>query len=176
MRVWVLLIAICVSTSVRSEEPKNLGEAMDGLAKDLSSLQRNVQSAADPKWTYSPGRLRITQSSAAVYKGADFKSGVVTKLPEGSSAPIIDKAGEWYAITVKDGKNPMTGWVPAGSAAPEPAAFGPFPVNGADVYDAAMDQIKALKEKYEKNPYIKITGFSVDVKVPPGVSVEFEFK
>jgi len=39
-----------------------------------------------------------------------------------------------------------------------------------------MEQVSAFKEKLRQNSYIRITGFSVDVSLSPGVSVDFEFK
>jgi hypothetical protein len=41
--------------------------------------------------------------------------------------------------------------------------------------NAALRRIQQLKQKYDNSP-IQISGFSLDLKVPPGVSVQFEFK
>jgi hypothetical protein len=35
--------------------------------------------------------------------------------------------------------------------------------------------LQAMKAKYQQGP-IRVTGFAVDIKIPPGVSVDFEFK
>jgi hypothetical protein len=169
----LLLFAALLPLTAVAEDPKNLDQTMDAIAKDMATLQRLTQS---PRWTYNPSTLRITKRQASVYKGADTDSGVLTKLPEGQSVPIVDKAGEWYAITFDNERKPLTGWVQAGAAVPEPVAFGPHPLTGSDVYEAAVEQLQVLKEKYSKNPYVRISGFSVEASLSPAVTVDFEFK
>lgn len=177
MRLLVAALFIALPAFVGAKEPKTLNEAMSTLAKDLSSLQRNVDALGKKQWAYMPSKLRIVRPHTSVYRGADAKSGVLTRLPEGQTARIVDKAGEWYAIGLEqEVKGQNTGWVSASSAAPEMIAFGPSPINKDDLYEAIMEQVSAFKEMYSTNPYIKITGFSVDISLSPGVSVDFEFK
>jgi hypothetical protein len=175
MRALATVLLLMLAPSALADEPKSLDEAMKVLAKDLATLQGVVQSQSQKQWVYNPSRLRITRPNAPLYKGADSKSQVVTKLPEGTSAAIVDRVGPWYAIKLND-QYQQTGWVEAGTVVPEPAAFGPYPVTGDDLYERAMEQVKILKKKYEENPYIRITGFSLEVSVPPAISVDFEFK
>ena len=177
MKFTVAVLLLALPIIGHADEPKSLSEAMSVLAKDISSLQSNVDALGRKQWAYMPSRLRIVRSQASIYRGADDDSGVLTKLPEGQTARIVDKAGDWYAIGLdQEVKGQRAGWVPASSVVPEPVAFGPSPINKDDIYESIMEQVSAFKEKYKQNPYIRITGFSVDVSLSPGVSVDFEFK
>lgn len=164
-----------------AEEPKNLEAAMSDLANDLADLQKDVElvsqkSAADSFATLR--RVKITGKSVPVYKGAADFSGILTKLPEGKVLPVVDKAGEWYAVDLeKTNTGYASGWVNASSVVPETYSVQTKTTSLTDIaYQKVMDKVKELKEKYQNNPYVRVTGFSVDVASPPAVSISFEFK
>lgn len=39
-----------------------------------------------------------------------------------------------------------------------------------------MDEVKEFYNSYTDNPYIKVTGFSLEIGIIPSVSIDFEFK
>jgi hypothetical protein len=47
---------------------------------------------------------------------------------------------------------------------------------GTQIFDMITKQLSELKAKYYHNKYIKVTGFSVNLAVPPSASINFEFK
>ena len=44
------------------------------------------------------------------------------------------------------------------------------------IYSKIAASVNQVRLKYEANPYVGISGFSVDMSVPPGLSIQFEFK
>jgi len=46
----------------------------------------------------------------------------------------------------------------------------------ADVFEEIVEQASKMKDKYKNNPYVSVTGFSVNVGVPPSMSINIEFK
>ncbi len=58
----------------------------------------------------------------------------------------------------------------------EEMSFHIFKYQTKDVYELIIYKMRALKLKYENNPYIRITGFSINIGIPPSVTVAMEFK
>lgn len=45
-----------------------------------------------------------------------------------------------------------------------------------DVYEMIINKMWVLKKKYENNPYIRISGFDINIGIIPSVTVSIEFK
>jgi hypothetical protein len=45
-----------------------------------------------------------------------------------------------------------------------------------DVYEIIINKMRALKKKYESNPYIRIAGFDINIGIVPSVTISIEFK
>jgi len=45
-----------------------------------------------------------------------------------------------------------------------------------DMYEMIINKMYALKKKYDNNPYVRISGFDVNIGIPPSVTVSIEFK
>lgn len=45
-----------------------------------------------------------------------------------------------------------------------------------DVYEIIINKMWALKRRYEKNRYVRIAGFDINIGVPPSITVSIEFK
>jgi hypothetical protein len=43
------------------------------------------------------------------------------------------------------------------------------------VYEILINEVKKVKEKYNDNPYVEVTGFSVDTSIPPSININFYF-
>ncbi|MDR7009601.1 SH3 domain-containing protein [Paraburkholderia strydomiana] len=105
-------------------------------------------------------------------------------VSKGGKYRVVDKVGDWYAVELN---GPLarvnTGWVNAADVSPIKMAAGiDVPVNSpaapstAAVYDVIVQKASQLKEKYRNNPYLSVTGFTVNVGIPPSVGMNFEFR
>ena len=180
-RVMVVFFLVVLVAIAHAEQPKNLEATMGDIAADLATLQRDVELVSQKNAAYAlPSliRVKLTGKSVPIYKGADKSSGVVTKLSEGKVLPVVDKAGEWYAVGIDQPNTEFkSGWVHASSVVPETYTFQAQVKSTTDaMYQQIMDKVRGLKEKYQNNTYVRVTGFSVDVTIPPAVSISFEFK
>jgi|GEM_PF-4884389 len=45
-----------------------------------------------------------------------------------------------------------------------------------DIYEIVINKMRALKKQYENNPYIRISGFDINIGIVPSVTVSIEFK
>lgn len=43
-------------------------------------------------------------------------------------------------------------------------------------WEELIKKARAMKERWNGNPYVSVTGFSLSLSIPPSIDVEFEFK
>jgi hypothetical protein len=178
----VAILSVAWVAAAQAEQPKTLETTMGDIAADLTTLQREVEIGSPKYAAYalpSLRRIKLTGKNVPIYKGADQTSGVLMKLSEGKVLPVLDKAGEWYAVGLDQTNTEFkSGWVHASAVVPESYTFQAQQVQSTSdaMYQRVMDRVRGLKEKYQNNPYVRVTGFSVDITVPPAVSIAFEFK
>jgi hypothetical protein len=149
---------------------------MDQIAKDLAEVNAELLKASQPEPESSGYRRSASTESTSArwffldrYIGRDKPSAGATEttpFSNGESARILDRKGDWDLV---ENSQDQVGWVPAShlSMMISDQAF-------ENAIAAALKMLSKMKEKYENGPVV-IKGFSVDV-MPPGVSVEFEFK
>lgn len=171
-----------VSTKVAQTE--TMEESMREVAKDLASLHDEIQiayateaaAAGFASLKSHPESLTITQKGAAIMKGADFNSGVLTSASFGQSFRVVDKVESWYAVQLEKPKSGIySGWVSAKAAVPL-LAVGLKESITDRLYQKIVSKVVAFRQKWEKNQYLKVSGFSIDISIPPSVSIDFEFK
>ncbi|MGA2332707.1 MAG: SH3 domain-containing protein [Syntrophales bacterium] len=133
-------------------------------------------------------RLRTTAKLAFIREGADDKALVLEKAPRGTSFDVIDKTGPWYAVALDKPINGLSsGWIKATYAAPELKLILRRKEDNetkqksvserlSDVYEKMTESLKTLQDKYKNNPFVKVTGFTVNLAIPPTLSVSFQFK
>lgn len=47
--------------------------------------------------------------------------------------------------------------------------------NMQSIFNSIINKMQALQKQYKNNPYIKIIGFSINIGIPPSVTVSLEF-
>lgn len=45
-----------------------------------------------------------------------------------------------------------------------------------DTYEMIIKKMYSLEKKYENNPYVRISGFDINIGFPPSVTISIEFK
>ena len=201
-RPIILLLTLLLSGWALADEQSDFDRTMQGVAADLSALHAELQAAYTSEaasaefsvayWgnVYAPkgqAYLEVT-TPALLYKGADVNAGSFQMVAEGEKFKFVDKVSDWYAVALEQ---PMegfsSGWVQAAQVVPvlEAGEFNVTSFEGQSdppqgvsdaLYKQIVDSVSTFREKYEENRHIAITGFSVDIGIPPGVSVQFAFK
>ena len=203
MKKILVLLPLLACGSAFAEDPEDLDKTMQAIAKDLSALHWKLQEvyerelavradlssyAAAVDLLNKAGVVTITADSADIFKGAALNAGVVESVSAGKKFPVLDKVGDWYAIALdKPVEGFSTGWVQAAKAVPYwDITAGAGVLSVADraasqsltdsLYSAATSLVTEIRRKYEADPLVRVSGFTVDVSIPPGVSVLFEFE
>lgn len=205
MKRLLLIFCALVVGKIYADEPENLESTMREIATDLSVLHNELQNKTKENQVklikYPPADIadvlsvyygfediKIT-NPGFIYSGADLNADPVKEVKQGDKFPIVDKAPGWYAVrfdNTVDGD--FTGWVPAAHAVPEfGAEYVINQIQGEQaieqkedisdfLYKMIVESVTSVKKKYEKNPHVVVNGFSVDIGVPPELSIQFEFK
>jgi len=190
----LLLLAVVIPTFPALAQSNGAipSAAEDALARDLRNLQSSIEAAQNS--TSSPlsskaeiagiASVDVTKSQAFVKAGASKAAGTITTLPEGGRYRVVDKVGDWYAVELKQPAGRFkTGWINAADVTPltltsgkDIQLGGSSPQTEATVYDVIVQKASEMKEKYRNNPYFSVTGFTVNIGLPPSVSMNFAFK
>ncbi len=190
VKLIVLIFAIIMPISSFAQSQQIPKSVLDDLARDLSQVNQAVLrarklqdaqllSVSQPE--QGVGVITVTNTSTNVHAGASDHSATIEKVVKGDTFPVIDKAGDWYAIGLPksaDGLN--AGWVNAANVVPYTTAN--WDITGK-LTRAVLDPVIAefttlaaeMKQKWAGNEYVSITGFSISI-VPPDLSVDFYFK
>ena len=200
-RVLVLLL-LAASSSVFAEGAPSFDQSMEKVAKDLSALHWKIQgiyqrelasnlasSFAEVFSALKTGNsVMVTADSARIYKGAALSAGVVDSVSAGTRFHLLDKVDDWYAVALdKPVQGFSSGWVQAAQSVPysELAMVKAGAQLAGDassqsftdrLYSGITASVRDIQRSYEADPHVGISGFSVDLSIPPGVSILFEFK
>lgn len=190
MKKFIFLLLLLVGCApIHAKQSKGLEGTMEDVATDLANLHQEIQAAYQTKediLSLIDRIITISAENAKVYSGTDVKSAILKTVSKGQEFKVIDKINDWYAVAFEQPEQGMyAGWVNAAEAVPKPS-FTEWieakesleePKSAKDqIYEKIMTSVKGFRDKYENNPYVTITGFSVNIGVPPSVSVSFEFK
>jgi len=164
------------------EIPKS---TLDDLSRDLAQLQKAVldaqakQQIVEAKATngfkYPDMVTLIAPTSLRV--GATEKSPALVKASKGDSFPIVEHVGDWYSVKLDKPINGVkAGWLPAAATIPTAQPVSAQSTSLADqIFSELTGQAARFRQSYQNNPYISVTGFTVNV-LPPSVAINFEFK
>jgi len=122
--------------------------------------------------------VTVTAPEAGVYSGAASNAKLIKKLSAGVNLPVLDKAAEWYAVDFGEKEAGVQGgWMKAADVVPAMEFITYQSQTPAErAYDQVLEKVRKLKEKYDDNPYVRVTGFNIDISIPPALSIGFEFK
>ncbi|MDE2822322.1 MAG: hypothetical protein OXK79_02310 [Chloroflexota bacterium] len=201
MRRFVLVLLTLLTGHCLADEQSGFDRTMHEVAADLSALHDELRAlyvSKSPPFVYNfdlvtkyslagQGYIEIT-TPARLYKGADVTAGSFYSAAQGDKFRFLDKVTDWYAVALdKPIEGFSSGWVKAAQAVPvvESGALalvaggtpsGSPPVQSDALYNRIVESVSSVREKYADNPYIAITGFSVDIGLAPAVSIQFAFK
>ena len=198
-----LIGLIIIPLELYAESQKSFDDTLQELSKDLASLHAEVQEATKQQ-TFAAAAAEVWNAKAAtdvtvskhetkIFTGANSNAAVLTKATQGESFPVVDKVGDWYAVALPNPeliadmkKNPALiadlkgGWISASDVVPErkpvSASTAPSTSSGAEIYNKILEKIKAIRDTYENNPYVSVSGFSINLGIPPSVDISFEFR
>ena len=147
----VLIFFISLSVAL-ANEPSDVQNSIKDLSSELASINQQIvntyQAQSNNEGIVSP-RVSLQQSDDMM----------TVNIPMASVQGLVIKNKH---INMKN-----TDKHPQGAAQSN---------SSPDFYEGIINKMRALKIKYDKNPYIRITGFDINIGIPPSVSVAIEFK
>ncbi len=175
MRAWFLVLVVgLMGPSALAQEQQDIPqEVIDQLSSDVQALQPSPP----PFWSDAlaaqfsrPVRAPIVDTPIRAEPNA--QSAVLATATEGKILPVIDQEGDWVKVQWQDG----SGWIRADKSVALDTR--PEMVQASWLGDKVEDLLKQALElynSYNSNPYVRISGVSLDVSWSPGVNVQFEF-
>lgn len=179
----IVNFSYAASTADKQTVPASV---IEQLSRDLTDLQRTVRegqtspnknpSLATFETAPATTIVKVTEAGAPIREGAAVKAASLTTAKAGQQFQVVDRAGDWYAISLPNGVNGInTGWVNAASVVP--VGFSGFVQRTADAaLQKGIEKAVELKDAYANNPYISVSGFSISAGTDTSISMSFEFK
>lgn len=182
MRILFPLVLLLPVTAV-AQSPEVPRAVIEQLSKDLAQLQRAVAEAqAQLQWPRavaigSPLTPMVTViENTSLRAAAAENSATVFRVAKGRSLPVVSEVNGWYAVQAESPvQGTITGWLKPGSATPVSADPYLKTTTADGVFLTLTEHATRMKQTYQNNPYVSVSGFQVNV-MPPGVSINFEFK
>jgi hypothetical protein len=178
MRHFILIALLFFgSASAQNTVDGGLDKSMQSLASDLANLQREIHADSNQAIAgEGVASVQVKKNGARVYTAADKSSGEIKALKAGATLPVVNKVDDWYVVNLSGEGDHKFGWVQADWVAPKDYNFTTKVSNEEDIYQKVISRIQDFKRKYDDNDYVRVSGFSVDVGIPPSVNISFEFK
>lgn len=167
-RLIFAIVAVCLSLPALGQQAQQQDNVKE-LSKDLGELNSLVQQLRVAEQPAQDGKqmayLRLdseakAQPMVAAKNTAQFK--------HGEAAQVLKERGDWVLVVGQDNK---TGWVESQAIAVQATAQAAFDM----AVEKIIRQLQKMRAKYSQGPVV-LSGFTIDVKFPPGASVEFGFK
>jgi len=143
-------------------------ETINEMSLDLAALQKSISSY---KPEPAPGKIKVINTSD-IRAGASATAATLATVNVGQTFDVLGISDGWYSVKLDDQIGKAAGWLKAIDTAPLTQTLD----DASQGYALILQQLNSLKEKYKDNPYVFIRGFSINVGVPPSVSLDFEFK
>lgn len=179
----VILLLPLVTSGQEASIPKPVLEA---IARDLTEMQRSIVEAQDRLLgVQSPQGWRVeavkmTSVAPTIRIGAAQTAASLFMPKPGQTFQVVDKAADWYAVRLPEPVQGFSsGWVNAADVVLTETYKKQTSSSVSvadDVYRKLTDQVARMRDSYRDNPYVSVSGFAVNVGIPPSVSINFEFK
>ncbi len=149
------LIILPISISAQT---KNLQDSIKDLSADLVSINQQIVKIYQIQKNEAQSPFNSTQTQQI----SDATSHGSTLSPASTNEPLM---ADIYHPELLKNKNQRT------------EEMGDTQQNkNLDIYNKIIYKMRELKKKYQNHPYIKITGFDINIGIPPSVTISIEFK
>ncbi|MGH9437302.1 MAG: SH3 domain-containing protein [Terriglobia bacterium] len=178
MKNIILAIALLLPLNALAQGQPSRRQTLEKLSHELAEMQSVVEASSSGSFaTHTTSEnATVTSSNAAIHAGANASSPVVTRPQVGEEIKLAGREGNWYKVESSEARGPKAkGWI-------ETTKVEPFAAVSANTYssDALFQKLtemaSKIRDEYKDNPYIRVTGFDVEIGVPPSVTINVQFK
>jgi len=152
---------------VKKKNPRQ--QIVSQLSQELEDLNEKVLAAYQlQKDVLNSKNLVVALNTANVHEKPKLKSKIVFKAHKGDTFGIVSQLGDFYQIKFNQGEIEKTGWI----AVSDTKNRGLF----KKMYESIIQSMIRLQARYQDSPYIYISGFTINVNIPPSVSINIDFR
>lgn len=153
-------------TLKRGAEKKQ--KTLDDLTRDLAKLSAEFTADASLMMPIA-NQVRIKKPTPLYSRLTDFDEAMT--VDSGSVHQVVDRSDDRLRVVHNDGVY----WVPQEHV--EPVAAAEQNVTWwQGKWKKLMARAEEIRKKYVDFPSARVSGFSVEIGFPPGVSIDFEFE
>jgi hypothetical protein len=178
MKLLFVVIALLLPLHCVAQDRTVPQPVMDEFAKDLADMQSIVSKEqmtfAASKAYFSTNVATVSDEHSPLHSAPAETSTVVGISDPGQQFRVLERNGTWYRVEPTEAsQGSLSGWIRAEDLS------GPYATDAyqyEDMFTRLAKKAKQIKDRWRNNPYISVTGFTVEVGLPPSVSIDFEFK
>lgn len=169
----VLLCTAWIGTVSAQQSSAGADATIEELASDLEAIEDEVRAASVSANDMAAILAEVEEIRVQPREDA---APLRTAKP-GEAFTVNGRFGDWYSVELSPPvQSSKSGWLPARAARIEVQQSPPANGSFADrAVGKLLSMVRNMREKYRDNEYVRVTGFTVDVGLPPSVSVGFEF-
>jgi hypothetical protein len=146
-------------------------DVLDQLQKDLQKLRPEQPPSETPEPMLA---FKVIKPDVLAYPVPDPTSTATHKFGTGDSFKVLAAKKGWVGVQFQA----KTLWMMADEGDLTKSISDPLGVQSwwDEQVARLLKQAADLKAKWDKNPYVSVKGFSLDVGLDPSITIEFEFK
>lgn len=177
MKALVATLALLVSLGVHAQDRPTREQTLQKLAHELAEMQSVIDASRGSQFAaYTNAKAKVIDPSATIHADANTSSAVVSKPQVGATVKLLGREGNWYRVEpVEPSPQGTQGWIQAPAIEPYTQAATASYSSDA-LFQQLTEMATKIRDEYQNNPFIRISGFDVEIGLPPSVTVNFEFK
>lgn len=176
MKTFIAAIALLLPLHAFAQEQLSRTQTFERLSHQLAAMQHVVENSRGPEYAaYGLAKATIAASDATIHADASSSSAVVRKPQVGDEVKLLGREGNWYRVeTIGPAVPNYKGWIQ--TRAVETSGYATATYSSDALFQKLTDMALDIRDEYQNNPYIRISGFDVEIGLPPSVTINFEFK
>lgn len=178
MKLLFLVLALFMPLQSIAQEGSVPQPVLDAFAKDLADMQ-SIVDKEQRAYLYSHAYLSANIATLSVERAPlrsapTESSAVIATSEQGQQFRVLERSRDWIRVEPVSSALPsLSGWVKARELNLRPSYAS---AQHQDMFFRLANKAQKIKDRWRNNPYILVTGFTIEIGVPPSVSIEFAFK
>lgn len=176
-----LLLGVVNPTVATAQAETARDSVLREFAADVAALQRRLELASEYREGVEaryarPDSIRVTEDETTVRAAPRDDARSIRQVDRGAVFRVLSVRGDWYEVLLGSPiEGESTGWLPLDSVAAL-VQYAAAVALDIPIWESIIRRAAELRKKYSENPYVHVTGFDVEVGLPPSLTVGFEFK
>lgn len=172
MKRTLLAIIMLLPMASFAQEQSIPEPVLKELSRDLADMHQALVKA-QTSLTSGSEFVAVEVQSAEIHSTPNPSSAVLARVEAGEPFRVVQRSGDWYQV---ESDANSSGWLKADAVRPLSSTVPASQSSTERLFAELTDKAARLRDRYRDNEYISISGFTIEISVPPSVSIDFEFK